>query len=188
MMFQNRGNIVPRIVVRAGSSGTIGRFGAGSGKRMDQIDLDLLATLEADARLSFAELAERHSLSKTPVWKRVKAMEEAGAIRGYAAQLDAAALGFGIEAFVQVTLQSDAAERFEAVVMAHPAVRRCHATTGAGDYLLHVLCRDIAMMDRLLRREIARMPGVVRTETIVSTRTVKDRHSLASAAKALGKG
>lgn len=152
---------------------------------MDQIDLDLLAALEADARLSFAELAERHGLSKTPVWKRVKAMEEEGAIRGYAAQLDAAALGFGIEAFVQVTLAPDAAERFEAVVMAHPAIRRCHATTGAGDYLLHVLCSDIAMMDRLLRREIARMPGVVRTETIVSTRTVKDRHSLAAAARSL---
>lgn len=154
---------------------------------MDQIDLDLLAALEADARLSFAELAERHGLSKTPVWKRVKAMEEAGAIRGYAAQLDAAALGFGIEAFVQVTLASDAAERFEAAVTAHPAIRRCHATTGAGDYLLHILCRDIAMMDRLLRQEIARMPGVVRTETIVSTRTIKDRHSLAGAARSLAR-
>ena len=154
---------------------------------MDQIDLDLLASLEADARLSFAELADRHGMSKTPVWKRVKAMEEAGAIRGYAATLDAAALGFGIEAFVQVTLASDAAEKFEAVVRAHPAIRRCHATTGAGDYLLHILCRDIVMMDRLLRREIARMPGVLRTETIVSTRTVKDRHSLAAAAKSLGR-
>ncbi|MFC3167783.1 Lrp/AsnC family transcriptional regulator [Paracoccus fontiphilus] len=151
---------------------------------MDQIDLDILASLETDARLSFAELAERHAMSKTPVWKRVKAMEEAGAILGYSALLDAAALGFGVEAFVHVTLAPEAADRFEAAVVAHPGIRRCHATTGAGDYLLHIICRDIAMMDRMLRREIAHMPGVVRTDTIVSTRTVKSRHSLAGAAKA----
>lgn len=152
---------------------------------MDQIDLDLLADLEGDARLSFADLAERRRMSKTPVWKRVKALEEAGVILGYGAALDAAALGFGIEAFVQVTLSFDAADRFEAAVRAHPAVARCHATTGAGDYLLHIIAADVAALDRLLRQEIARMPGVARTETVVSTRAIKTRHSLANAVKAL---
>lgn len=152
---------------------------------MDNVDLNLLSALEADARKSFADLAGGQGMSKTPVWKRVKALEEAGVVTGYSALLDPAALGFGIEAFVQVTLQFDASERFEAAVRAHAAVWRCHATTGAGDYLLHVLAADVNALDRLLRQEIARMPGVARTETVVATRVIKARHSLADAAKAL---
>lgn len=152
---------------------------------MDEIDLNLLAALESDARLSFGALAEAQRLSKTPVWKRIKALEEAGVIAGYAALLDPGALGFGIEAFVQVALAHDASDRFEAAVKAHPAVWRCHATTGTGDYLLHVIAADVAALDRLLRQEIARMPGVSRSETVVATRMIKARHSLAAAAKAL---
>jgi len=73
---------------------------------LDALDHKIIAALEADARISFAALADLAGLSKTPCWKRVKALEEAGVIRGYRALLDPARLGFGLEAFVQVSIDS----------------------------------------------------------------------------------
>ncbi|WP_435170731.1 Lrp/AsnC ligand binding domain-containing protein [Falsirhodobacter sp. 1013] len=67
----------------------------------------------------------------------------------------------------------------------HPAIWCCHATTAAGDYLLHVIAADVNALDRLMRQEIARMSGVARTESVVATRVIKARQSLANAAKAL---
>ncbi len=89
--------------------------------------------------MSFAALAEIVGLSKTPCWKRVKALEEAGIIRGYRTMLDAALLGFGLEAFVQVSIDFELSEAFEAAVRRHPLIWRCHATTGEADYLLHIV-------------------------------------------------
>lgn len=150
---------------------------------MDQIDLALLRLLEDEGRLSFSELAEAAQMSKTPVWKRVKALEEAGVIRGTHARLDPAALGFTLEAVIEVTLDFTAAEDFEAAVNRHPAVWRCHATTGDFDYLLHILARDMGQMDELIRHEVARMPGVRRTRTSVVTRAIKRDASLAHLAR-----
>lgn len=149
---------------------------------MDAVELKILGLLEADARLSFAELSDRLQMSKTPVWKRVKALELAGAITGYKAVLDPAALGFGLEANITVTLDFEAAEAFEREVTRHPSIWRCHATTGDADYALHVIARDMAEMDTLIRYEIARFPGVIRTRTSVITRAIKRDQSLADLA------
>ncbi len=153
---------------------------------MDQIDLEIAEALEADARLSFADLAAGLNMSKTPCWKRVKALEEAGVLTGYHASLSPGALGLGVEAFVQIVLEPEEAPAFEAAVIRHPFVRRCHATTGDGDYLVHLVAKDIAGLDRTLREELARMPGVQRTRTFVATREIKASHRLAAAAKAAG--
>ena len=106
---------------------------------LNPLDQKIVTALEADARLSFAALADQVGLSKTPCWKRVKALEEAGVIRGYRTMLDPALLGFGIEAFVQISIDPERFEAFEAAVREHPLIWRCHATTGEADYLLHVL-------------------------------------------------
>jgi len=156
---------------------------AKSGERMDRVDLALIRVLEKDARISFTELADRLGLSKTPVWKRVKALEAEGVITDYIARLDPKELGFGLEAFIAVTIDFKAAEEFEAAVLAHPSVWRCHAMTGDADYSLHVLARDMEDMDRLIRREIARLPGVDRTKSSVITRAVKRGQSLAELAE-----
>ncbi|TIP32509.1 MAG: Lrp/AsnC family transcriptional regulator, partial [Mesorhizobium sp.] len=71
---------------------------------LDALDRRIVAALERDARISFGELAEEVGLSKTPCWKRVKALEEAGVIRGYSTRIDPARIGFGIEAFIQVSI------------------------------------------------------------------------------------
>ena len=150
---------------------------------MDRLDLAILKSLEANARLSFAELADTQGMSKTPIWKRVKALEESGVIEAYEARLSPKALGFGLSAFVEVVLDIDASDAFEMAVARHPAVWRCHATTGDADYLLQLFARDIDDMDRLIRADIARFPGVRRTSTTVVTRLIKDRQSLADLAQ-----
>jgi Lrp/AsnC family leucine-responsive transcriptional regulator len=149
---------------------------------MDLIDLKLLKLLEEDARMSFAELADNMQMSKTPVWKRVKALEEAKAISGYQARLDPKALGFGVEAIIEVTLDFAAAEAFEREVARHPSIWRCHATTGDADYSLHVLARNMEEMDHNIRHEIARFSGVIRTRTSIVTRAIKRDQSLSDLA------
>lgn len=151
---------------------------------MDQLDLAILKSLEANARQSFAELAETQGMSKTPIWKRVKALEEAGVIDSYAARLSPEAMGFGLSAFIEVVLDFDAAEAFETAVARHPSIWSCHATTGDADYLLQLFARDMNDMDKLIRAEVARFPGVRRTSTTVVTRRIKESQSLAALAQA----
>jgi Lrp/AsnC family leucine-responsive transcriptional regulator len=152
--------------------------------RLSGTDEKIIALLETDARISFADLAEQVALSKTPCWKRVKALEESGVIQGYAARLDPAKLGFSLEAFIQVSIDFEQSHAFEAAVRRHPLIRRCHATTGEADYLLHVIATDMVALDELLRDGISRLPGVKRTVTSMSTRAIKTDTSLAAAYKA----
>jgi Lrp/AsnC family leucine-responsive transcriptional regulator len=155
---------------------------------LDALDHKIVSALEADARISFAALADLVGLSKTPCWKRVKALEEAGVIRGYRTILDPAQLGFGLEAFVQVSIDVELFEAFETAVRGHPLIWRCHATTGEADYLLHILATDMAALDRLLRQELNRLPGVRHTMTSMSTREIKSDISFADAARHVGAG
>ncbi len=153
---------------------------------LDRIDQKIIRLLEGNARLSFAELAEEVGLSKTPCWKRVKALEDAGVIRGYGLLADPAKMGFGLEAFVHVTISPDSFTAFEAAVVKHPLIRRCHATTGEDDYLLQIIAVDMAELDALLRQEIACLPGVRRTVTSMVTREIKTTASLADALARVG--
>jgi Lrp/AsnC family transcriptional regulator, leucine-responsive regulatory protein len=148
---------------------------------LDRIDQKIIRLLEGNSRLSFAELAEEVGLSKTPCWKRVKALEDAGVIRGYSLVVDPAKMGFGLEAFVQVTISPERYADFEAAVVRHPLIRRCHATTGEDDYLLQIIAVDMAELDALLRQEIALLPGVRRTVTSMITREIKTATRLADA-------
>lgn len=146
---------------------------------LDQIDHSLLAALEDDARLSFASLGEAVGLSKTPCWKRVQALEQAGAIRGYHAALDPAALDLGTAAFVRVSVRFDRHAEFEKAVQAHPMIVTCHATVGDTDYLAHILARDMTDLDEFLRSELWRLPGVERFTTTIAMREIKSGGSLA---------
>lgn len=138
-------------------------------------DERLLAALEGDARLSYAELGERIGLSKTPTWARVRALEQAGVITGYRAEIDPAVLGLELHAFVEVRLRPTLHADFEQAVLRHPAVLECFTTAGQADYLLHVLVAGIGALDALLRDEVSRMPGVERLATTVGMKTVKHR-------------
>lgn len=142
---------------------------------LDKTELALLRALENDARLSFAELGDKVGLSKTPCWSRVQDLEKRGIIKGYRAEIDPAAVGLHIHAFVQVTINSTQHAEFEAATNRHASVVQCFATAGDGDYLLQVLVPGIADLDQLLRLEISRLPGVQRIVTTVCVKTIKQR-------------
>jgi Lrp/AsnC family leucine-responsive transcriptional regulator len=153
---------------------------------MDRIDLAILLALEAEGRLSYAELGERVGLSKSPCWKRVAALEQAGAIQGYRAVVEPAALGLETTAFVQVIVAFDQHDAFEAAVLKHPRILSAHATVGEADYLLHVLAPGMPALDEFLRQQLWRLPGVQRFTTTMAMRTIKPAGSITANAMSAG--
>lgn len=127
---------------------------------LDKFDLRMLDILQREGRISNAELAERLALSPSACLRRLRALETAGLIRGYQANLDAEALGYSIEAYVSVNLQLtqrlDPRERFHELVRAWPEVVSAAIVTGETQYVLHVRARDMKhysafVLERLYR-------------------------------------
>ncbi|MBL0933713.1 MAG: Lrp/AsnC ligand binding domain-containing protein [Rhizobiaceae bacterium] len=146
--------------------------------QIDRIDLNIIAALSKDARLSMAELAGQVGLSKTPVAARVKRLEADGYIRGYSAIVDRERLGEGHIAFVQVKLsdtRSAALGEFNKAVMTIREIEQCHMMASSFDYLLKVRTRDIVSYRRVLGERISALPHVAQTSTFVAMETVKDR-------------
>jgi Lrp/AsnC family transcriptional regulator len=125
---------------------------------LDNFDRKILTLLQKDASLSLADLSEAVGLSQTPCWKRVRRLETEGFIRGRVALVDRDRLGLGVTVFVQVrTSQHDAAwlSQFAQAVAALPEVVEFYRMSGEIDYLLKVVCADIADYDRVYKRLIA---------------------------------
>ena len=144
---------------------------------MDQIDARILRALQRDSSPSVAELAGDVGLSASACHRRVKLLEEAGVITGYAARLDRAALGFPIQVFVEITLNSQSQEAlnaFETAVMRFEEILECHLTTGQADYILRVVARDVADYDDTHRNSLARLPGVSAMQTIFVLRPIRE--------------
>jgi len=128
---------------------------------IDDQDRKLLAILQRSGRISNQELAEAANMSTSACWRRVKALEAAGAIRGYAAILDPTACGFGFHAVVHVQLarhEERLVEDFTTAIERRPEVLDCFATTGEADYHLRVLCADIDSYNIFLERFLFRLP------------------------------
>ena len=144
---------------------------------MDQIDARILRALQRDSSPAVAELAGEVGLSASACHRRVKLLEEAGVITGYAARLDRAALGFSIQVFVEITLNSQSQEAlnaFETAVMRFDEILECHLTTGQADYILRVVARDVADYDDIHRNCLARLPGVSAMQTIFVLRPIRE--------------
>src|SRR4029453_15725176 len=114
--------------------------------KLDDIDRRILAALQRDGRLSIVDLARQGGLSAPPGLRRVKRLEQAGVITGYAAIVDPAATGRSLHAFVQVNLDShteDTVTAFQRAIMARPEVVACYPISGEFDYLLQVMVPDL---------------------------------------------
>ena len=143
---------------------------------LDRASREILEALQADARLSTQALAEKVGLSATPVWRRVKDMEERGLIRGHVALLDREKLGLSICVLAHVTLvrhSEGAVEQFEAMAKSSPEIMECHSTTGEGDYLIKVVAPDMKAYDRFLQDKVFKTPGVANVRSSVVLREVK---------------
>ena len=113
--------------------------------KLDRIDRRILRDLQADGRMTNVELARRAGISAPPCLRRVRALEEAGFIRGYHADLNAELLGFGVTVFAQVGLTSQAEsdlKAFEALIATWPEVREANMLAGETDFLLKIVAED----------------------------------------------
>lgn len=130
-------------------------------RNLDSIDRRILSILQQDAGLSLADLSERVGLSPTPVWKRVRRLEVEGVITARVALVSPEAVGLGVTAFVAIRAgahDEDWLARFAEGVASIPEVVELYRMAGEVDYLLKVVCHDIAHYDRIYRRLIRVAP------------------------------
>ena len=146
---------------------------------MDAIDRKILAELQTAGRLTVTELAQRVALSVAPCHRRLRELERSGAIRGYRAVIDPAAVGLGFEVLVQVTMDREDAStiiEFERGLAGIPQIRHAERLFGDPDYLIRVATTDLAAYQVLRDERLATLPGVQRlTSTIVMKRIVDDQ-------------
>jgi DNA-binding Lrp family transcriptional regulator len=148
-------------------------------RMMDAIDRKIIAELQAEGRLTVTELAQRVGLSVAPCHRRLRELERAGAIRGYRAVVDPAAIGLGFEVLVFVTMDREDATtiaRFERGLAEVAEVRHAERLFGDPDYLVRVATADLDAYQALRDEQLATLPGVQRlTSTIVMKRIVEER-------------
>jgi DNA-binding Lrp family transcriptional regulator len=144
--------------------------------RLDRWDLAILQALQADARLSNAELAQRIGLSAAPTWRRVRWLEQQGYITGYRAEIDRRKIGLGVLAFVRVDAERNNAEgtaALEARIRELPEVVACHYISGAGTFELQVVATDLDAFARWSLQSLFTLPNVKDLHTSFSLGEVK---------------
>lgn len=143
---------------------------------LDEIDEQILAIVQTDARISNVELARQIHLSPPAAFTRLKRLEERGYIRQYCALLDRERVGYDLLAFVHVTLdrhQSEHVEQFRAAIREMPEVLECYFVTGDYDYLLKVVVRNRQDLERFLVGTLTPAPGVGRIHTNIVFSEIK---------------
>jgi Lrp/AsnC family leucine-responsive transcriptional regulator len=144
---------------------------------LDSFDHAILRHLATDGRISATELAGRIGLSKSPTMARIKRLENAGVITGYAARLNPIRMGLAHTAFVEVRLSDtrEAALRaFNAAILLIPEVEECHMIASRFDYLLKVRTADMTAYRRVLGEYISALPHLASTSTYVAMETIKE--------------
>jgi DNA-binding Lrp family transcriptional regulator len=148
-----------------------------AGHRLDPIDRKILAELQADGRMTNVELARRVGISAPPCLRRVRVLEDMGLIRGYHADVDARALGFEVQVFANVGLQSQAEadlRAFEERCREWPLVRECHMLNGEVDFILKCVAPDLSTFQSFLTDELLTTPNVGSVKTSLVIRGAKD--------------
>ena len=143
---------------------------------LDKFDLAILGELQQDARLTNAELAQRVGLSAAPCWRRVRALEESGFIRGYRAEIDRHKIGLGVLAFVRLDAERSTGELTQAMERAIaqiPEVVSCHYISGTGTFELQVVARDLESFSQFARAVLLNLPNVKDMHTSFSLGEVK---------------
>ena len=144
--------------------------------RLDGIDRGILAALQGDGRMTNVSLSRSVGISPPPCLRRVRALENAGFIKGYHADLDAAALGFGVTVFAQVGLHSQAEHdlaEFENRVRNWPMVRECYMLAGEVDFILKVVAADWEAYQGWLTSELVAAPNVAHVKSALAIRASK---------------
>jgi DNA-binding Lrp family transcriptional regulator len=141
----------------------------------------LLRALQSDSRQTLQELAERVGLSPTPCWRRIKAMEQSGVLRGYSVLLDRDKLDLSFCALATVSLArhvEGSVEKFEAAMQRATEVVECYGITGDGDYVIKVLVADARAYDAFLHERIFKLDVVASIRSSIALREVKYQTTL----------
>ncbi len=147
------------------------------GSKLDPIDRQILAELQADGRMTNVELAKRVGISAPPCLRRVRALEEAGYIKGYHAQVDPRALDFEVQVYAMVGLVSQAEadlSAFEQRCIDWPLVRECHMLNGEVDFILKCVAPDLSTFQSFLTGELTAADNVGSVKTSLVIRGAKD--------------
>ena len=137
---------------------------------LDDLDRAILRALEADAGQSAGAIGRALGLSQPACWRRIRRLEEGGALAGRRLDIDAQAVGFGVTVFLGIKLATKgrvSLEDFERAATAIPEVQVVQHVLGLFDYRLKVRARDIADFERVLRRRVMTLPGVGHVEANV---------------------
>jgi DNA-binding Lrp family transcriptional regulator len=148
------------------------------GHKLDDVDRQILHDLQNDGRMTNVELARRAGVSAPPCLRRVRVLEEAKVIRGYHADIDPLALGYGVTVFASVSLKSQAEadlRAFQDVVNAWPMVRECHMLTGETDFLIKVVAHDWDSYEKFLTSQLTAAPNVATVKSALTIRTTKNQ-------------
>lgn len=148
---------------------------------MDQIDRIIIDRLQEDGAQTYAEIGAAAGLSASAVNDRLKRLRSEGVIRRMTAEIDPAAVGLSLLAFVLVAINDAQAEaRFRAAMKAAPEVLECHHLTGDFSYLLKLRLRDTAHLEHFLMDRLKPLAGIVRTHTLIALSSVKESHILSA--------
>ncbi len=145
-------------------------------KTLDRLDRRILEELQSDARIANQELAKRVGLSPAPCWRRLRRLESAGFIAGYATILNATAVGLPILAYALVTLENhhpESVRQFDQLVRESAEVLECHSMSGANDYLLRIVAASMESYEHFLSTQLLRLAAVRSVNTSFVLRTKK---------------
>lgn len=148
---------------------------------LDSIDHSIISALQEDGRISNVQLADKIGLSPSACLRRVQILEARGIITGYAAMIDAAALGRSTHIIVAITLDrqsEDFLSAFERAVADCPDVMECYLMAGEADYVLRLQARDAADYERIHKEYLSRLPGVARIQSSFALRQVVRRNGV----------
>ncbi len=157
--------------------------------KLDRIDRRILHDLQDDGRMTNVELARRAGISAPPCLRRVRALEEAGLIRGYHARVDPQALGYNVTVFAQVGLESQAEtdlRAFEDLVETWPEVRECWMLAGETDFLLKVVASDWDAYQRFLTTRLTAAPNISHVKSALAIRGSKQLPGVPIAVEPMG--
>lgn len=143
---------------------------------LDSLDRKILEALQADGRASNVELSAQVHLSAPQCFRRVRALEERGVIRGYRAQVQPEALGLGVMAYVSLNIGADQFGRvreIEANLRDFPQILECHTVSGDSDYLLKVVARDLKSLSQFLTDRLMQVRGVDDVRSMICMEEIK---------------
>lgn len=152
-----------------------------SNVKIDATDRKILEILQANSNITNAQLAKEIGLSPAPTLERVNKLETSGVIRSYHAVIDPASVGLGVSTFVMASLKGHNKENIEKFIFAIkriPEIVECHHVTGTADFILKIVCTDIAAYQQLMLERVSNIDVVDSLQSMVILSTFKDSKSL----------